>query len=197
MARLKTSERAHVLSASRRRLLETAAEEITRLGYEATNINLVSLKAGFAKGTIYNYFPSKARLFADLVEWAAEEHCEFVSAYVMPEHDPRRRLERFFQAGHDFAANKPALAQVLVNALHGHQSGLKAEMYRLNLPVYRLLSQEILEPGIQLDLFRPVDREATVLMLMTLYFGGLSGSASGGPDHRQVAYFALNALCRS
>jgi AcrR family transcriptional regulator len=55
---------------TRVRLLAAAAEEFGRVGLERANVDAISLAAGFAKGTIYNYFPSKEELFLAVVEEA-------------------------------------------------------------------------------------------------------------------------------
>lgn len=55
----------------RERLLSEAAKHFARRGYEAANINEIALAAGFAKGTVYNYFKSKDELFGEVVAEAA------------------------------------------------------------------------------------------------------------------------------
>ena len=59
MPRPRTAAREQVLAQTRQQLLDAAAVEFTREGYASANINRISKTAGFAKGTIYNYFPSK------------------------------------------------------------------------------------------------------------------------------------------
>ncbi|MDE3069912.1 MAG: TetR/AcrR family transcriptional regulator, partial [Acidobacteriota bacterium] len=54
--------------ATRERLLEAAAVEFAARGLEGANINEISLAAGLAKGTVYNYFPSKEALFLAVCE---------------------------------------------------------------------------------------------------------------------------------
>src|SRR5260370_228011 len=54
--------------ATRRRLLAAAAQEFARAGLERASVDAISLAAGYAKGTIYNYFPSKEELFLAVVE---------------------------------------------------------------------------------------------------------------------------------
>jgi AcrR family transcriptional regulator len=197
MPRHKSADREQILSSTRRRLLEAAVIDFARNGYSEANINRISEAAGFARGTVYNYFLSKAQLMSELIEQIAEEHCEFITAQVHQEHDPRRRLERFYQAGFEFVGQHPAQARLMVNTLNGPQAAFKEQLYRCNLPLYRLLSQDILEKGIELELFQPVDREATVLLLMTLYMGSIAQSDQKGIiwlDHRQVSFFASSAL---
>src|SRR5260370_17572423 len=59
--------------ATRRRLLAAAAQEFARAGLERASVDAISLAAGYAKGTIYNYFPSKEELFLAVVEDASAQ----------------------------------------------------------------------------------------------------------------------------
>lgn len=63
MARITTGAKA----TTRARLLETAAAHFARHGLNDASIDAISLEAGFAKGTIYNYFPGKEALFHEVV----------------------------------------------------------------------------------------------------------------------------------
>ncbi|MCP3939180.1 MAG: TetR/AcrR family transcriptional regulator [Actinomycetia bacterium] len=55
----------------RQRLLEAAAAEFAAKGLEGARVDDISLAAGLAKGTIYNYFDSKLAVFGAVVEeWA-------------------------------------------------------------------------------------------------------------------------------
>ncbi|MFK7998010.1 MAG: TetR/AcrR family transcriptional regulator [Polyangiales bacterium] len=69
MARISTADKARVRVA----LLQTAAEHFAREGFEGASINRISLGAGFAKGTVYNYFPSKAALLAEVLRAGGDE----------------------------------------------------------------------------------------------------------------------------
>jgi AcrR family transcriptional regulator len=64
---------AEVKEATRARLLTAAAEEFARAGFERANVDAISLAAGYSKGTIYNYFPSKDELFLAVVEEAVAQ----------------------------------------------------------------------------------------------------------------------------
>jgi AcrR family transcriptional regulator len=48
----------------------TPTREFPRIGLERANIGAISLAAGYAKGAIYNYFPSKEELFLAVVDEA-------------------------------------------------------------------------------------------------------------------------------
>jgi AcrR family transcriptional regulator len=64
---------ADVKETTRARLLAAAAQEFARAGFDRANIDAISLAAGYAKGTIYNYFPSKEELFLAVVEEASAQ----------------------------------------------------------------------------------------------------------------------------
>jgi len=57
---------------SRQRLLEEAAVHFARDGFDRANINAIATAAGFAKGTIYNYFSSKEELFGEVLTAACQ-----------------------------------------------------------------------------------------------------------------------------
>lgn len=55
----------------RTRLLAAAAEEFAAKGLDGARVDDISLAAGLAKGTIYNYFDSKQHVFREvLTEWS-------------------------------------------------------------------------------------------------------------------------------
>lgn len=97
---------------TRARLLAAAAEEFGRVGFERANVDAISLAAGFAKGTIYNYFPSKEELFLAVVEAASEQAA---SSTPVPEGVPARERLRLVLAGFcSWVTGHDAFARVLV-----------------------------------------------------------------------------------
>lgn len=60
----------------KRQLLEEAAKHFSKLGFDAANINDIAVGAGYAKGTIYNYFKSKDELFGEVIAEAAKRTVE-------------------------------------------------------------------------------------------------------------------------
>jgi len=197
MARYKESERKNVLSKTRRLLLEAAAAEFAREGYHGANINRISTAAGFAKGTVYNHFPSKKALLLALIEDIAGNHYDFIAERVGQEDDPAGRLEQFFAAGFAFVVTYPTHARVMINTIYGPETEFKMVAYQAYQPLFQLVGSEILGAGMAQDIFRPVDAGATAGLLMTIYLGTASQvDEEGNPwmDPQQVADFAQHAL---
>jgi AcrR family transcriptional regulator len=197
MPRLKKDEREQVLSKTRQLLLDAAAEEFARQGYARANINRISIAAGFAKGTIYNYFASKRELMLALIEATAETHVDWMVGQVEEEEDPRRRLERFFEAGFAFVSGHLAQARVMINTIYGPDVEFKQHMWGAYQPLFEFVGRGIIAAGIARGLFRQVAPDATATLLMTIYLGTASQVSEEGRiwlDPGQVADFALNAL---
>jgi AcrR family transcriptional regulator len=197
MPRPKKAERAEVLGETRQRLLTAATEEFARLGYEAANIDRISQAAGFAKGTIYNYFPSKRDLMLSLIESVSTLHLEYVAERVRREEDPARRLERFFEAGFNFISDYLPQSQVMIGNLYGPDPQFKETMYHAYLPMFDLVGSEIIAEGIEQGIFRQVAPQATAALLMTIYLGTASQvNEEGRPwqSASQLADFVLNGL---
>jgi len=197
MPRHKETERDKVMGDTRRMLLEAATAEFAREGYNGANINRISRSAGFAKGTIYNYFPSKRALMLALIDLIASSHHEFMLEQVQQEKDPVRRLQRFFEAGSEWIVHNLAEGRVMLTMLNGPDAEFKLRMWQGYQPMHQLLIADVLVPGIELGLFRQLDPAATAGLLMTLYLGIGStvddeGRSQLGPEW--IAGFVLNGL---
>jgi len=117
--RHKDAERNQVMSETRGLLLGAATEEFAREGYNGANINRISQAAGFAKGTVYNYFASKRALMLALIDEIAASHHQFVAEQVRQEEAPVRRLQLFFQAGYEWISLNLAQGKVMLTMLNG------------------------------------------------------------------------------
>jgi AcrR family transcriptional regulator len=159
------------MSETRQLLLEAATVEFAQEGYHGANINRISQTAGFAKGTIYNYFPSKRALMLALIDEIAASHHRFVAEQVQEEEDLDCRLQRFFEAGADWIVGYLAQGRVMLTVLNGPDHEFKLRMAQGYEVMHRLLMTDILIPGIERGLFRQVDPAATAGLLMTLYLG--------------------------
>ena len=199
IARPPDATKKEIKTETRQRLLDAAAEEFARYGYVGANVNRISGSAGFAKGTIYNYFPSKRGLMRSLIEETAVAHTDFVLQQVEQEPDPAAGLERFFGAGVAFVERHPARAGVIVNAVYGPDEEFRALVYRAYEGLFALIIHQVVEPGIAEGEFRPVDPDTTAALVMTVYLGSCSQIEADGKiwlDPGQVASFVLDGLRR-
>jgi AcrR family transcriptional regulator len=131
--------------ATRARLLAAAAEEFGRVGLERANVDAISLAAGFAKGTIYNYFPSKEELFLAVVEEAVSQAAAAGSA---PAEAPAwERLAATLAGFCAWAREHEAFARVLVRECLMGTPGLYPRVIGAEAPLISEL-EAILRQGI-------------------------------------------------
>jgi AcrR family transcriptional regulator len=197
VARIKREDRVQIMGQTRQRLLEAAAEEFARAGYLGAKINTISTAAGFAKGTIYNYFPSKQALLLAAIDATAQQHLAFVAEQVRTEPDPAHRLEQFYRIGFEFVTRYLPQARMLFNTINGPDEQFRAHIFEAYQPLFQFVTDEILVPGIQQGVFRVVDPAAMAMLLMTIYLGTASQlNAQGVPwlDPAQVASLILHGL---
>lgn len=76
---------------TRARLIEAAADAFYTKGY-ACSMEAIAVRAGVAKQTLYNHFPSKDQLFTEVILRDSES---MMTALVADEGDLRERLLRF------------------------------------------------------------------------------------------------------
>jgi len=197
MPRHKEEDKDAIKSKTRSLLLQAATEEFAREGYQGANINNISRNAGFAKGTIYNYFDSKRTLMLELIDEIANGHLEFMQQQVLHEDDPARRLERFFEAGFAWVTDNLAQGLVLFTNLNGPDMEFKTRMFEAYLPMFQLVSQDILAVGIEGGIFRQVEPESTAALIMNIYLGTGSQVNERGEQwfpSKQVSDFCLHAI---
>jgi AcrR family transcriptional regulator len=197
MARLTKTLRDQTLAATRQCLLDAAAAEFASEGYVGANINRISSTAGFAKGTIYNYFSSKQALMAALIDDIAAAHVETIITHVERETDPVQRLDQFFRAGFAFVDQNPDRARVVINLIYGPDEAFRRHVYQAYQPLFDLLIHDIVGAGIDQGTFRPADSGVTAALVMTVYLGSCSQRDADGKiwfDPSQVMSFILNGL---
>ncbi|WP_323120248.1 TetR/AcrR family transcriptional regulator [Burkholderia alba] len=72
------SERSSSRLTDRKRaaIIEAAIDEFRAAGYETASMDRIAARAGASKRTVYNHFPSKDALFAEILQRLWEASCE-------------------------------------------------------------------------------------------------------------------------
>jgi len=84
--------------AKRQEILRAAAEVFREVGFERASMSEIRARVGGSKATLYNYFPSKEKLFFEVMYQATERGLVEITATLDPEaEDVRQELLRFGQ----------------------------------------------------------------------------------------------------
>ena len=193
----KKSQRTGSRQYTRQQLLEAAAEEFAQLGFQGANVNRIADAAGFSIGTIYNHFPSKRELMLAFIEEIGKMHVDFIQNQVEQETEPNLRLRTFFKAGFAFVHTNLVKARAIFNTLNGPDEEFRQSLFETYAPLFELLSENILKPGIENGDFRADMPPTTAGLIMLIYLGTGSQFSPGRKhwiDDEAVADFVLQAL---
>jgi TetR/AcrR family transcriptional regulator, fatty acid metabolism regulator protein len=153
--------------ATRRHIIQIAAKEFARLGFDQANINTIAELAGIGKGTIYLYFANKRDLFLSMLRAIAQTQLATIRAALAPEGTIEQRLERLFRAFVELAVANDDSFNVYMSALYGVNRAFKDEATRL-LRDYVAVITLLLEQSQARGEIQCPDIEATALMVISL-----------------------------
>ncbi len=78
-------------------ILEAAVAEFRQAGYEATSMDRIAATAGVSKRTVYNHFPSKEELFAQILHQLWERSMASVDLSYRKDRPLREQLHELVQ----------------------------------------------------------------------------------------------------
>lgn len=107
-------------AAMRKRLIEAAIDCLTKLGYGATTLQVVTDTAGASRGAILHHFPNKVDLMIAVAEYAAEKQNRQVSRLLANTQPGMDRYLAITMATWDAMQRPPAIA--LLEIMMGSRS---------------------------------------------------------------------------
>ena len=116
-------------SPRRQQILEALARELeTRPGARITTARLAEV-VGVSEAALYRHFPSKAKMFEALIEFAEESVFGLAARVLAEESDASRRCERILTMLLTFSDRNPGITRVLLGeALVGEHERLRARV---------------------------------------------------------------------
>ena len=165
-------------------LLEVAASEFARVGFDQANINTISERAGFGKGTVYLYTASKEQLFLDVLqEIGSTTTAALDEALQESEGKPvAARLEALVAAFARLAADHPDFVRLQASALFGVNRRFQDACAKVLQPVVQHLA-EAFATAAEIGAMRTVSADLIAVWLFgTLQTFALLPQALGGTD---------------
>ena len=153
--------------AMRNRIIQEAASEFARLGFDQANINIIAEQAGIGKGTIYLYFENKRELFLEMLRSIAQSQLTTIRVALATDGTTRQRIERLFRAFAHLAEEQSDSFNVYMSALYGVNRAFKDEATKL-LRDYLAVIALMLEEGKARGELQYENVEATALVVLSL-----------------------------
>ena len=92
-------------------LLHCAKELFAAKGFKDTNVADITKRAGFSVGTFYNYYPSKDKLFAEILKEETAALMKRIMKSVNLEDDPAKLIKRLLILNMEGMRSNPILNQ--------------------------------------------------------------------------------------
>lgn len=176
----------------RQQILQAMAAELeSHPGDRITTARLASA-LGVSEAALYRHFPSKARMFEDLIGFAEESVFGLFNRIKADETDASRRCERMLGVLLSFAARNPGITRVLMGeVLVGEHERLRARVSRyferLETELRQVLAQHELVPGARLAMQPSV----AASLLMAVVEGRMAQFLRSGFRRRPDAEWAV------
>jgi AcrR family transcriptional regulator len=95
-------------------VVEAAAKQFAKHGYDATTMRNIAALTGILPGSLYYYFSSKEELFAAVHEKAINHICTGVIRAINPSADPWTRIEQASEGYLEAMLNSNVYASLIV-----------------------------------------------------------------------------------
>ena len=171
----------------RQQILEALAQELeSRPGMRITTARLAEV-VGVSEAALYRHFPSKAKMFEALIEFAEESVFGLATRILSEEPDAARRCERILTMLLTFSDRNPGITRVLLGeALVGEHERLRARVSqffdRLETQLKQILSEGEQAAGMRL----PASVAATANLLMAVVEGRMTQFSRSAFEHRPL-----------
>jgi AcrR family transcriptional regulator len=161
----KTSAGSRDPRVTRAALLETAAEEFARLGFEGARTRSIALAAGVNQALIRYHFGGKGGLYRAVIADAVGEVRDSMVAIRVSTAPARERLIRFIETLASIVQRKPHFPAMLLREYLSGGEHLTPQIMR-QVGEFFATSRKVVEDGIVSGEFRAVDAHALHLSLV-------------------------------
>ncbi len=171
-------------SPRRQQILEALARELEiRPGARITTARLAKV-VGVSEAALYRHFPSKAKMFEALIEFAEESVFGLANRIVGEESDATRRCERILTMLLAFSDRNPGITRVLLGeALVGEHERLRARVSQFFDRLETQLKQVLREGEQVTDLGLRASVAAIANLLMAVVEGRMTQFSRSDFEH--------------
>jgi AcrR family transcriptional regulator len=170
---------------TRQRLIESAWDLFRERGYDHTTVSEITEAADVAKGTFFNYFPTKESIVDRIAVWRIEELGDHILGNSDVPESAVERIKLLMRAmGGEFSPEQ-GLVRHIVFARLGHQ-GRRESAHRFSSLLHELVVQGQARGEIRDD----VEPGFVAHLLMASFFHHLGRWWHGDGDHPEEARLA-------
>ena len=153
----------------RERILDAAFTVFSRRGYRAAGVDEVGRQADTSKGGVYFHFPTKEKLFLELLRTTADRLVAKVERTIAEEPDPIDRADLALRTVLSVFAGHRTMARLFLIDAVGAGPAFQAELQSLHDRFIGLIAEQ-LDDAIEAGLIEPIDTHVAAMA----WFGALN-----------------------
>ena len=151
-------------NSKRDKILAAAYAVFSRKGFHGATIDEIIALADTGKGTVYNYFANKEKLFYTLITERSRPFQEAVTEVVNSEKDPMDKIKEVIKLFLQFYDENGDLWRVMMHEMRGLSDDVSSNLTEAQRDKYQLwfkdtivLLEKVLQEGIDKQVFRVCD----------------------------------------
>jgi TetR/AcrR family transcriptional regulator len=167
MSEQEKPSRNEVKSSRKQAILEALARELEQNPGERITTAQLAKGLGVSEAALYRHFPSKARMFEGLIEFAEDTVFRLIGQILQNEHNAVARCEKIITLLLGFSAKNPGISSILVGtALTGETERLRQRVNQFFERLETQFRQILRERELTLTQAggRPVNETANLLL---------------------------------
>jgi TetR/AcrR family transcriptional regulator len=169
MSEQQKPSRDDVKSSRKQAILEALAHELEKNPGERITTAQLAKGLGVSEAALYRHFPSKARMFEGLIEFAEDTVFRLIGQILQNEHNAVVRCEKIITLLLGFSAKNPGISSILVGtALTGETERLRQRVNQFFERLETQFRQILRERELTLTQAggRPVNETANLLLIV-------------------------------
>jgi AcrR family transcriptional regulator len=140
--------------AKREKVFNAAVELFSRFGFKKTTVDEIADLAGISKRTLYQVFPSKEKILAELVMFEALSFRKFCLGQIKHLDDPIKKFRCFCSLSEEYFEANPFLGQVISDDARLFSPFLTNELFLVEQGIKEIITR-LLSEGIEKGVFHP------------------------------------------
>ncbi len=174
----------------RQEILEVLAHELEQRPGSRITTAALARAVGVSEAALYRHFPSKARMFEELIAFAEETVFGRINRILEQEPGVRRRCELVLALLLTFAERNPGITRVLLgDALVGEHERLRSRVGRFFDRLESQLKQVLRQATLGDELRHKGEAAASAALLLALAEGLMSRYVRSGFRDRPTEYW--------
>ena len=176
-------------------ILEQAIRAFAELGFRGTDVQVIADRAGVGKGTVYRYFGNKQDLFWATTFEVFERLDRYLDAAMRGIESPARQLRAACLAYAKFYESQPQYLELIVQDRAEFRGAAPDDLRQRHEKMVDHFA-EIIDRGVTLGEFRPLDIRKTILSLGGVLYGTVvfGGYSLGNHTIVEMAEYAVDTF---